>query len=979
MSRKLLSANPARIGRFDGPPTSDAVPASLVNGTPAKLKSDLIALLGKENVLHRAIDLVRYASDASPYRLVPQVVVLPRTTDDIVKLFRYCRDTGRHATFRAAGTSLNGQSQSDDILIDVRRYWSGGKVEDDGQRVRARPGMILGHVNSLLEPYGRRVGPDPASSHACTIGGVIANNAGGMRCTVQKDAYHTVSALTFVTPSGTVIDTSKPDAEKEFARAEPRLAEGLLELRRELLADTALADRTRRKYAIRNTHGLRLCALLDGETPLEIFRRLLVGSEGTLAFIAEAVLETIPAPRVTSVAWIPVPTIDEAIALVPGLVGLGASAVELMIAPALTVAGQAFADTPSYWKTLDPKAAALLVEFGAKDSDSLEATQRQVLALVSTARLIKPVEFTSVAEAIELAWHVREGLLGLIGKNRPEGSTLITEDVCFPPERLAQGAHDVQELLTKHGFIPGVAGHAAHGNLHFTLVANLESADGLSRYSAFMTELVELVVKKHDGSLKAEHGTGRNMAPFVAAEWGDKATAMMWRMKELADPHGILAPDVVLTRNANLHLENLKSFPQIEGITGSSQCIECGFCEPVCPSRNVTMTPRQRIALRREMTRQKSDSAMLAQLQREYQYDGIETCAGDGTCSIPCPIGINTGTLIKEFRARENSPASEQVALTLAKHWKAVEPVARLSLQGAHAISSLFGVKPLTVLTAIARSVVSPDLMPAVPGPMPRAASRPPKTERKGAAAVYFCACINRMFGRDPAKPAAPSLPETLLSLSERAGKPLWIPPDVAGLCCSTPWRSKGYRRGHKYMAQAVADALWRWSDAGTLPIVVDAASCTLGLKEDIATQLEGERKKQYESLKIVDSIAWCRDLLPKLAISKKLRRVAVHPTCSITDLGLVGALKQIAGSLANEVEVPIGTTCCGTAGDRGLLHPELVVSATREVRMVLIDRPFDAYLSANRTCEMGLRHATGRPYESFVFLLEELSRPNAS
>jgi len=906
------------------------------------------------------------------------VVVLPRTTDDIVKLFRYCRETGRHATFRAAGTSLNGQSLSDDILIDVRRHWYGAKVVDDGRRVWTRPGMILNHVNALLERHGRRLGPDPASSNACTIGGVIANNSGGMRCTVQNDAYHTVAALTFVTPSGAVIDTSRPDAEREFALAEPELAEGLLELRRELLADPVLADRTRRKYAIRNTHGLRLCALLDGETPLEIFRRLLVGSEGTLAFIAEAVIETIPAPSVTSVAWIPVPTIDEAIALVPGLVSLGASAVELMVAPALTVAGQAFEGTPSYWRTLDPKAAALLVEIGAEDSDSLEAKQEQVVKLASAARLIKPVDFTSVAEAIELAWHVREGLLGLVGKNRPEGSTLITEDVCFPPERLAQGAHDVQDLLAKHGFIPGVAGHAAHGNLHFTLVVDLGGADGRSRYAAFMTELVDLVVRKHDGSLKAEHGTGRNMAPFVVAEWGEKATAMMWRIKQLADPHGILAPEVILTRNPSLHLENLKSFPQIEEITGSSQCIECGFCEPVCPSRNVTMTPRQRIALRREMARQKADSAMLAQLQREYQYDGIETCAGDGTCSIPCPIGINTGALIKELRGRENSPAAEAVALRVAQNWKPVEVVSRVGLRGARAASSVLGWKSLTALTAAARSVVSPDLLPAVPGPMPRAAPRLPETDRDGAAAVYFCACINRMFGRDPDGPAAPSLAETFVSLSRRAGKPLWIPPDVAGLCCSTPWKSKGYREGHKHMAQAVADALWRWSDGGALPIVVDAASCTMGLKEDVATQLEGERREQYDSLKIIDSIAWCRDLLPNLAISRTLQRVAVHPTCSTTHLGLAGALKQIAGRLADEVEVPIGTTCCGTGGDRGLLHPELVVSATREVRAALDARPCDAYLSSNRTCEMGLRHATGRPYESFIFLLEELSRPQA-
>ena len=730
------------------------------------------------------------------------------------------------------------------------------------------------------------------------------------------------------------------------------------------------------KYTIRNTHGYRLCALLDGETPLEIFRRLLVGSEGTLAFVAEAVIDTVLAPGVTSVAWIPVPTIDEAVGLVPGLVSLGATAVELMVAPALTAAGEAFAQTPCYWKTLDPKAAALLVEFGAEDMRALEGLQNKVIELTSNANLIHPVDFTSVEEAVELAWHVREGLLGLIGKIRPKGSTLITEDVCFPPERLAQGARDLQELLSKHGFIPGVAGHAAHGNLHFTLVADFGDPEGHKRYAAFMTELVDLVVRKHDGSLKAEHGTGLNMAPFLESEWGAKATAMMWRIKELADPNGILGPNVILTRNANLHLENLKSVPQIESVTDSSQCIECGFCEPVCPSRNVTMTPRQRIVLRREMSRQPPGSPMLAQLQEEYQYDGIETCAGDGTCAIPCPIGINTGALIRELRASETTPTADKVALRLAKNWSVVEKVSRVSLSATHVFSALFGVKPLTALTGIVRAVVSPDLIPSVPGPMPRAARAPRSTEASGAAAVYFPACINRMFGRDPDGPASPSLPETFVALSERAGKPLWIPPDVSGLCCSTPWKSKGLPQGHAFMAKSIANAMLRWSDGGSIPIVVDAASCTLGLRQDIAPLLDAETKAKYESLAIIDSIAWCRDLLPRLTIRRKLGRIAVHPTCSITHLELAKTLRQIATHLADEVEVPIGTTCCGTAGDRGLLHPELVVSATREIKAVLDAHPAEAYVSANRTCEMGLRHATGRPYESFIFLLEELSRP---
>src|SRR6202162_2379014 len=974
----LLQADTARIGHPPGQPAEDRVTEEFVSGTPRELRRALSALIGADQVLHRAIDLVRYASDASPYRLIPQVVVTPRTIDDIVALLNYCRENGHHATFRAAGTSLCGQSQSDDILIDVRRHWYGMSIEDRGLALRARPGVILGHARTLLRRHGRRLGPDPASIDACTIGGVIANNAGGMRCTIERDSYHTVRSMTLVLASGTVIDTAQLDAEAAFMRAEPNLAQGLLKLRAELIADRALADRVLHKFAIRNTTGYRLDALLDADTPLEIFRRLVVGSEGTLAFMGEVVINTLPAPGATCVTWIPLPSIDEAVALVPRLVSLGAEAVELMVAPALKAAAQAFPGTPEYWRTLEPQAAALLVEFAAADYAALDQAEAAARALVAGSNLLHPLDFTRDAEAIGIDWRIREGLLGIVGKLRPEGTAVLNEDVCFPPARIAEGAHDLQALLIKHGFLPGVAGHAAFGNLHFTLTPKLDDPTDLKRYGAFMDDLVELVIDKYDGSLKAEHGTGRNMAPFVRREWGDKATEMMWRIKKLADPEGVLAPDCVLSSDDGIHLRRFKSTPTIEGTSDATHCIECGFCEPVCPSRNVTMTPRQRIVLRREMARQSPGSPMLAQLQEEYQYDGIETCAGDGTCAIPCPIGINTGALIREFRASEATSTADNVALRLAKNWSAVEKVSRASLSATHAFSVLFGVKPLTALTGVARAVASPDLIPSVPGPMPRAARALRSTQKNGAAAVYFPACINRMFGRDPDGPASPSLPEAFATLSKRARKPLWIPPDVAGLCCSTPWKSKGYPKGHEFMAKSIADAMLRWSEGGKIPIVVDAASCTLGLSQDIAPLLDVDTKAKYESLTIIDSIVWCHDLLPQLTIRRKLGRIAVHPTCSITHLELAGTLKQIATHLADDVEVPIGTTCCGTAGDRGLLHPELVVSATREVKAVLDAHPAEAYISANRTCEMGMRHATGRPYESFVFLLEELSRPEA-
>ena len=371
---------------------------------------------------------------------------------------------------------------------------------------------------------------------------------------------------------------------------------------------------------------------------------------------------------------------------------------------------------------------------------------------------------------------------------------------------------------------------------------------------------------------------------------------------------------------------------------------------------------------------------MFAQLLKEFEYDGIQTCAADGTCAVACPVSINTGALMKSFRQRENTDAREKVALAIAKHWRRVEALARMGMGAVDLISRVVGVSALTGLTAVARMALSQDLVPSVPGPMPQKAPRKlPETSRQGAAAVYFPACINRIFGRAPGMARRPSLPEALVALSARAGQPLWIPNDVRGLCCATPWSSKGYRLGHEWMAAAIADAMWDWSDAGTLPVVVDAVSCTHGLLDDVRTHITGERQERFNKINLVDAIAWAHQLLPSLHIKGKLASAAVHPTCSTIHLGLEKKLIEIVGAVAHEVIVPIGTTCCGTAGDRGLLHPELVVSATREEKAYLDTHPAEVYLSANRTCEMGLQQATGKPYESFIFALEMITRPEDS
>ncbi len=956
--------------------TADRAPEDLAAGTPQPLRADLSRLLGEDRVLARALDLVRYASDASPYRLLPKAVVRPRHAGEVAAVLGYARQERIPVTLRAAGTSLNGQAQGDGILVDVRRHFTGVGVEDGGALARVRPGTVLAHANRVLARHGRKLGPDPASHEAATIGGVIANNSGGMRCGVVHDSYSTVRSLSFVLPSGTQIDSAAPEAEERFAEAEPELARGLAEIRDEIRADVELSERIRHKFAIKNTTGYRLCSFLDAETPLQIFRRLLVGSEGTLAFVSEAVFETIPLRPQTTTAWVHFDGIEAATEPVPELVAAGASAVELMVAPALMVASHSIPGTPEHWRELPPESAALLVEFRSEDGTDLDRLVEAATGVLARRETIRPFEFTREAETIEMHWRVREGMFGLVGGVRPPGSQLITEDVCVPPERIAESARDIQALLGKHGFLPGVAGHASAGNLHFMLTPSFSEPADRGRYEAFIAELVELIVGKYDGSLKAEHGTGRNMAPFVEREWGQKATEMMWRVKQFADPDGVLAPGVLLSRDPGVHLRDLKSTPPVEdSVTG---CVECGMCEPVCPSRALTTTPRERIVLRREIARQPAGSELARALLDEFTYDGLETCAADGTCGLACPLGIDTGKLVKGLRAEAHSPGAERAALRTAQRWEKAEGTARSGLRIGEAVSRVAGEAPLRGVTRVARRAVGEDLLPEWGEAMPAAAPPElPPTTREGAAAVYVPACINRIFGRPrSARGSRPSLPQALVEVSRRAGMPVWIPPDVAGSCCGVPWSSKGYRDGARQKANEMVEKLWRWSEDGRLPIVIDASSCTLGVADPGDGELSEINVARHSKLELLDSIAWAQDLLlTGLQVRRKVGSATVHPTCSARHMGLTGVLESVAAQLSDEVHVPISATCCGFAGDRGFLHPELTAAATREEAEEVMARGFDAHLCSNRTCEVGLERATGREYESLIFLLEELTR----
>ncbi|MCY0941786.1 FAD-binding and (Fe-S)-binding domain-containing protein [Streptomyces antarcticus] len=976
----MLEPKPGTLRpRGIGGPAPDRLPEHRAGGTPEPLRTELTELLGAEKVLWKVSDLVRYASDASPYRFVPQVVVVAEDIDDISAVLSYAHGRQREVVFRAAGTSLNGQAQGEDILVDVRRHWAGVEVLDEGRRARILPGTTVLRANAALARHGRILGPDPASAIACTLGGVVANNASGMTAGTTRNSYRTLSSLTLVLPTGTVVDTADPLADEELARAEPALCRGLMEIKREIEADPELTARIRAKYEIKNTTGYRLDAYLDGATPVEILRGLAVGSEGTLGFISEVVFDTLPLDRELCTGLLFFPSLPAAAAAVPLFNEAGALAVELMDGNTLR-ASVSVAGVPADWADLPRETAALLVEFRAPDEAGRIACERRAAEVLAGLDLVAPAAsvtnaFTRDAKTISGYWTARKAFVTAVGGARAPGTTLITEDFAVPTSRLAEACEALLDLQARHGFDAAVAGHAAHGNLHFLLAFDAADPSDVDRYAAFMDAFCRLTVERFDGSLKAEHSTGRNMAPFLELEWGPRATGLMWRTKRIVDPDGVLAPRILLDRDPRAHLRGLKTIPRVEAV--ADPCIECGFCEPTCPSGDLTTTPRQRIVLRREMTRQQPGSPVLDGLLDAYGYDAVDTCAGDSTCKLACPVGIDTGALMKDFRHRRHSAREERAAALAARRFAAVESAARLAVAAAGKITDRVGDGLLEAVTGAARRAVRPDLVPRWLPRMPGAAARRlPATRRAGAAAVYYPACVNRIFGGPDGRPG-PSLPEAVVAVSERAGKPVWIPRDVRGTCCATIWHSKGYDAGNRLMANRIVEAAWGWTAGGRLPLVVDASSCTLGIAHEVVPYLTDDNRALHAELSVVDSVVWAADeLLPHLEIRRTAGSAVLHPTCSMRHLGDEAQLLAVAAACADEVVVPDDAGCCAFAGDRGMLHPELAASATAREAAEVTARSFDAHLSANRMCEVGMDRATGHSYHSALLELEHATRP---
>ncbi len=928
------------------------------------LKQALADHIPADRLITDPLRTLAYGTDASFYRLVPQIVAKVESEAEIKALLAACRKVGAPVTFRAAGTSLSGQSITDSVLVILGDQWTKATVERQGAAIRLQPGVIGADANRKLAAFARKIGPDPASIDSAKIGGIAANNSSGMCCGTSENSYQTLMSMRLILADGTLVDTGDAASVAAFRVSHAALLDGLAELGRQARSHPTLAERIRRKFAIKNTTGYSLNALVDFEDPIDILQHLMIGSEGTLGFIAEVVYRTVAEHAHKASALMLFADVAAACRAVQTLKGCPVAAVELMDRASL----RSVEDKPGMPAEiigLPDQATALLVETRAENADALAANIAAVEAAMTAHPQLFPARFTADPAEFGKLWKVRKGMLPAVGAVRPIGTAVITEDVAFRIEDLAQAALDLQALFVKHGYTEAILfGHALDGNLHFVFTQDFDSAAEIDRYSAFMDDICELVATKYEGSLKAEHGTGRNMAPFVELEWGREAYGLMWDIKRLLDPQLLLNPGVILNQDPKAHIDHLKPMPAAHAMVDN--CMECGFCERMCPSHGLTLSPRQRIVGWREISRREAEGDAAPALRALYDYQGLDTCAACGLCATACPVGIETGLLTKAVRAAKLTEGQIAKGRFTARHFGAVMTAARLGLGVVRLSANIIGTDATIGLSRAFRKLSGnrlPRLTAGLPTPAPAIRQHTVSTGSSGQKVVYMPSCANRAMGPGLDDQDSRHLPDVLQSLMVKAGFAPILPQRMDGLCCGQSFESKGMNDLAAEKTAEMEAALRIASDNGKHPIVMDASACTLRLKRELAGKLT-----------ILDSVEFLHDqVMPRLDIVKDKAPVLLHHNCSSRRMGQDDKLIAIAKACADTVIIPDGVGCCGFAGDKGFTTPELNDHALRHLSKSVPQGCAGGY-SSNRTCEIGLSGHSGVPYRSIAYLLDKTS-----
>ena len=977
---------------------------------------DIKGILPGDRVYTDELRTLAWGTDASFYRLTPQVVIRAKDESEVAAIVKLASKYGLPFTFRAAGTSLSGQSVSDSILIVAGKNWEDYSVAPDGESITLQPGIVGARVNQILKPLGRVFPPDPASIGSAMVGGIVANNASGMNCGTHANSDRMLLSARLVLPDGTVLDTGDEHSREAFRKSHPDFIARIESLRDRIRANGQLVDRIRKKYSIKNVTGLNLRPFIAYDDPFDIIAHSVVGSEGTLAFISQVTMRTLHDYPCKASAMLYFFTMRESCEAVVALKQLQSSdddiamsAENLMVKSAemLDYLSLASVDDPvylQYKRDVDAgriagvkpgdyhNLTAILTETKATTPGELQRRIDAITACLSRFNTYIPVEFTADPAVYGKYWAIRSGIFPSVGGSRPVGTSCLIEDVAFPVEDLPEATVKLQRLIADHGYKDAcIYGHAFEGNYHFIINQLFSTDSEVQRYAAMMRDVARLVVEEYDGSLKAEHGTGRNMAPFVKQEWGEEAYAAMRELKAIFDPGNLLNPGVIFNDDPECFIKNFKPLPElklkgtasvpkvserhdsvqatIEGVLKANKCIECGFCEVNCVTCGFTLSSRQRIVIQREISHLRetgADPGRLAKLVKQYRYQGDQTCAGDGLCATSCPMGINVADLTHLIRqeALPQGSVGYKVGNFAARHFAGVKSGLRLVLDTARLGHNVLGTGAMNGIAGALHKAGLPRWIPAMPekARQPRAGRIGPRQDVAGKV-VYFPSCINQTMGLSKGSPVENSLVVEMVKLCSKAGYQVIFPEGIEKLCCGTIWESKGMLDIADRKTEELEKALWLASEQGKYPVVCDQSPCLHRMRKCI------KRMKLYEPVEFIWE--YLRDRLEFTPID---RHIALHFTCSTREMGLVDKMTQLARLCSNNVFLPEGVGCCGFAGDRGWTYPEVNRWALRKLRRQLEENHIEMGYSNSRTCEVGLETNGGIPYLNIIYLVNEVT-----
>ena len=947
----------------------------------------------QERIYTDELRRLAWGTDAGFYRLIPQIVIRSEGEEEISRLLKLADLYNLPVTFRAAGTSLSGQAISDSILIVAGKHWEKYSISPDHKEITLQPGIIGQRVNELLAPFGRKFAPDPASVKSAMVGGIVMNNASGMNCGTHANSDKVLLSARIILPDGTLLDTGDSVSRATFEVTHRDFIRRICTLRDEVRADEKLTERIRYKYSIKNVTGLNLLPFVRFDDPFDIITHLMVGSEGTLAFLSQVTMQTEYDYPFKASAMLYFKTIKDACRAVVAMKKLTDSNGEWIVKGAELLDWKSLASVsdPIFLKYkgevcssplpgVEPGdetgLTAVLTETKARSAEELKRNISGIECCLSDFQTYTPVRFTDKPEEYSQYWAIRSGIFPSVGGTRKPGTTCLIEDVAFHIEDLPEATAELQQLIARHGYEDAcIYGHALEGNYHFILNQSFSSDAEVKRYEDLMNDVKTLVVDRYDGSLKAEHGTGRNMAPFVRYEWGDAAYEVMKAVKKLFDPKGLLNPGVIFNDDPKCHIKNFKPLPLIPLDTESpaakvNRCIECGFCEVNCLSCGFTLSSRQRIVLQREIARLRQngeDPERLSLLEKQYRYPGNQTCAGDGLCSMSCPMGINTGDLTHVIRQEEIPQGSfgYKVGNFAANHFAGIKSTLRPVLGLADFGHSVLGTKAMSSITKGMHNAFGiPLWTPAMPKAFKinSQLSTPAPRQNK---VVYFPSCINQTMGLPKKSPVEQALVSKMIALLQKGGYEVIFPKNMEKLCCGTIWESKGMLDIADRKTAELEAALWEASEQGRYPVLCDQSPCLHRMRETI------RRMKLYEPAEFI--YTFLRD---KLVFTPIDRPVAVHITCSMRKMGLADTIIALACLCSTKVIVPEEVGCCGFAGDRGFTYPELNAYALRKLRPQIEAAGVSIGYSNSRTCEIGLTTNSGIPYVSIAYLVDQCTEP---